>query len=869
MSGLHVSPEKPIPALRRVFRCWRTAFLLAAAVEAVPAQETLMLERFDTVAPPALPAGWLSSRNRNTLLDDFVSSSSAAHSPPNALLSTNATISQALISPAVSFLEKTPGNLSFALRRSPTHLAGLLVEASTDGGKDFRVALGDTIQASGETEYRTFLLSLPPLLEGLAEVRFRWRTLPGNDGASGTLRIDDVAITAGARYDVAIVGARCEPPKARASWAVTASVSIAGLGTEKLPAAQILFGEDRDGNGSLAGLEIWSCPMLASPPAQGETTEVVLEFRAPSPGEYRLTAAVDSPADQVPGNNAFSLGFISGYRRGTVVVNEIMYAPRGNEPEWIELLNADTALIPLTRWKVGDGGFPEGREITPLPVSLAPGGMVVITRSLGALAEVRPGCEAGCVEMTALPTFNNTGDMVILRDPAGFTVDSVCYLPAWGGSSGRSLERKDEKAGGDDGANWGNSLDSVGATPCRRNSIALLDTDLALAAFLEEPLTAGERAMLRATVRNDGRVMVASALVECVELLEAEPGGGAELPLGRGTIKAPLGRGETTAVAVAWENPRGGLHHLLFRLKTPGDMRIRNDTLGVWCLVRYRDPFLRVSEIMAAPRNDEAEYVEVMNGGPDVIDIAGWTIGGPRGAGLSPRAYVLSRKAITLVPGSSFVLASDSALFRRFAVCDSHYVSVAGTGSLQLNNDADIIVLRDPFGRAVDSVAYASNWHTPVLVDPAGRSLERISAALSSSDGRNWGTSVAGPGGTPGCPNSIRDELVAAISHLAATPNPFSPDGDGREDHTIIRFEIPQASGWMSIRIFDVRGRLIRFLANNEPCGGAGAVVWDGFDDARRRVRIGMYVILLEVAGQDCGTLLSARGSVVVAGKLR
>jgi hypothetical protein len=43
----------------------------------------------------------------------------------------------------------------------------------------------------------------------------------------------------------------------------------------------------------------------------------------------------------------------------------------------------------------------------------------------------------------------------------------------------------------------------------------------------------------------------------------------------------------------------------------------------------------------------------------------------------------------------------------------------------------------------------------------------------------------------------------------------------------------------MSVRIFDVLGRMIRVLANNEPCGHAGA---------------GLY---------------AARGSVVVAGKLR
>jgi hypothetical protein len=328
----------------------------------------------------------------------------------------------------------------------------------------------------------------------------------------------------------------------------------------------------------------------------------------------------------------------------------------------------------------------------------------------------------------------------------------------------------------------------------------------------------------------------------------------------------PLAMGESTAVALVWEDPPGGLHHLLFRLRVPGDARLTNDTLGLWVLVGYRDPFLRISEIMAVPREGEAEYVEVLNAGQEVIDIAGWTVGDAHQP--FAKSFALSRRTLLIGPGESLVLASDSSLLRRYAVCDTHLVAVACTGSLQLNNDADIVVLRDPTGRAVDSVAYLSGWHSPVLVDPVGRSLERISAGLPSSDARNWGTSVARSGGTPGCPNSIRSDGVVTASRLSAHPNPFSPDGDGREDHTTICFEAPRAYGWMSIRIFDVCGRMVRFLANNEPCGHGSAVVWDGFDDGRKRVRIGMYIILLEVADQDRETLLTARGSVAVAGKL-
>jgi hypothetical protein len=868
MSGLHLFSEKSARAGRLSLWCHAAALLLAAA-KALPAQGLgiLLVERFDTVVPPALPAGWTSSRNRNPLQDDFISTASGAQSPPQALLSTNATISQDLISPAVSFLNRSPGNLSFSLRRSPTHRANLLLEASTDDGANFGVVVGDTPKATGVADYQTVTLSLPSLLRGLSAVRFRWRTVADNAGANGTLRIDDVIVTADVEHDVAISGAACTPPAARESSTVLAVVQVAGIGREPLVDAQILLGVDADGSGGLSGGEIWTRSVLSSPPARGETAIVAMTFQCPAAGEYRLMLQVDSPTDEIAENNVFVVPFAVGFRMGTVVINEIMYAPVGGEPEWIELLNTSTSSISLKRWRVGDAAAPEGKDICTTAVMLPPGGIVVVTRSANALAEIRQGCGTGCIEMEGLPSLNNGGDAVVLRDMAGYTLDSVYYLPAMGGSAGSSLERRDELGAGDDRTNWGSCTAATGATPCALNSIAVLDTDLALVGCWAETITAGERAKLRAVVRNVGRATIGIAALALVEVQSELQQGGGEMRISEQTMGSALRRGDSSEETLVWESPRGGLHHLLFRIMTPGDHRTANDTLSLWVSVRYRDPFLRINEIMAVPWQGEAEYVEIMNAGRDTIDLAGWSLESPGPTGA--RQFVLSRRTLVLLPGALFVLASDSSLFRRFGICDSHCVAVAGTSSLQLNNDADVMVLRDAARRTVDSVAYESRWHSPVLIDPAGRSLERISPGLPSMDARSWGTSVAPMGGTPGCPNSISTSLAGSSPHLAASPNPFSPDGDGRDDHTIIHFQTSRPSSWMSLKIYDVRGRLIRFLANNEPCGGTGDVVWDGFDDRRCRARIGIYIILLEVVDEDRETVLTAKGSVVVAGKLR
>jgi flagellar hook assembly protein FlgD len=103
---------------------------------------------------------------------------------------------------------------------------------------------------------------------------------------------------------------------------------------------------------------------------------------------------------------------------------------------------------------------------------------------------------------------------------------------------------------------------------------------------------------------------------------------------------------------------------------------------------------------------------------------------------------------------------------------------------------------------------------------------------------------------------------------MSVSPNPFSPDGDGREDFAVVQFHLPLQVSVVRLRIYDVRGRLIRTLANNEPAGPNGEVTWDGTDDARRRARIGIYILLLEAIDDLGGVVETAKGTVVLAGRL-
>jgi hypothetical protein len=76
---------------------------------------------------------------------------------------------------------------------------------------------------------------------------------------------------------------------------------------------------------------------------------------------------------------------------------------------------------------------------------------------------------------------------------------------------------------------------------------------------------------------------------------------------------------------------------------------------------------------------------------------------------------------------------------------------------------------------------------------------------------------------------------------LGASPNPFNP-------RTTIRFELPRAAR-VRLSVFDVRGALVRDLANGPFGAGLHHVAWDGRDRMGRDAATGMYFYRLEAEG--------------------
>ena len=255
-------------------------------------------------------------------------------------------------------------------------------------------------------------------------------------------------------------------------------------------------------------------------------------------------------------------------------------------------------------------------------------------------------------------------------------------------------------------------------------------------------------------------------------------------------------------------------------------------------------PGVFINEVLANEpgSNTKLEWVELYNADSVEHDLEGWafvskddTTWFPAGTGVPARGFlILARKLLSDPPDS---ISFEGWWGDRSGIWgdspDESFPAIEA--KMSLTNSGGTISLLD-----LESNAQTFTWNQDC---GDGVSLERVSA-----DEDVWLCSVDPNRSTPGRKNSVSTSYSDAIE-LSIEPNPFSPDGDGFEDQAVFRYTLPMESN-LTIRIYDVRGRLIKTLVDDEP-KVSGETRWDGKDDENRTVRIGIYVVLAEATGDS------------------
>ena len=84
-------------------------------------------------------------------------------------------------------------------------------------------------------------------------------------------------------------------------------------------------------------------------------------------------------------------------------------------------------------------------------------------------------------------------------------------------------------------------------------------------------------------------------------------------------------------------------------------------------------------------------------------------------------------------------------------------------------------------------------------------------------------------------------ELPSRTSLLAPAPNPFNPAVQ-------LRFEL-RRSDRVRLEVFDLRGRKVHTVVDEELPAGSHAYMWGGEDDGARSVASGVYFVRLQADG--------------------
>ncbi|RKZ09945.1 hypothetical protein DRQ50_14765, partial [bacterium] len=91
--------------------------------------------------------------------------------------------------------------------------------------------------------------------------------------------------------------------------------------------------------------------------------------------------------------------------------------------------------------------------------------------------------------------------------------------------------------------------------------------------------------------------------------------------------------------------------------------------------------------------------------------------------------------------------------------------------------------------------------------------------------------------------------VAGAIDLGQNYPNPFNPS-------TVIEYSLTR-EGPVTLTVIDAAGRRVRTLVQGRMAAGEYSVVWDGTDEAGRRVASGVYVYRLRGGGEVRGRVMT------------
>ncbi|MBN2091239.1 lamin tail domain-containing protein, partial [candidate division KSB1 bacterium] len=545
-------------------------------------------------------------------------------------------------------------------------------------------------------------------------------------------------------YDLALVDSvQCYPLKPGTSESITLRIPVINCGIREAEKFELLLFHDR--NSDSIGLlnEKIDQKIYDRTISPGEKSWIEFDLNDFPAGLNQIILILNYTVDQNLSNNQIIYPLKIHYAFNTLLITEIMYYPFSDAPEWIEIYNPGELAIDLKDWLMSDSRKQAAVPIQTNTYFIQPDSFVVIAANANFLEHYASMAEKVIIISKTWPTLNNSGDKVFLYDFSGFIIDSLAYSSEMGYVQGSSLERDRTLEPGQKPF-WALSTDKTGATLGRGNSCwpAAIDFNLKKIAFNPPRVKADSPLTISVIVKNDGVVKAdfhslfffddlnQNRLMEREEFIQELEG-------------ISLVTGDSIVFSINWIANIPGKHFPSVRLNEPADQKLENNFIQKSCFIGFPEKSLIINEYFAQPALTQIEWIELYNPTIDAINLLDWSV-----TDFNPKNQMFVNQEYLIGPGEFCIITEDSLFLEIYPFIKCPVI--VDDDFPDLNNDEDVIRLKDGAGFMIDSLFYRQDW-------PAakGKSVERVFWQLNSGDKHTWKICQAEAGATPGAVNSI------------------------------------------------------------------------------------------------------------------
>jgi hypothetical protein len=547
--------------------------------------------------------------------------------------------------------------------------------------------------------------------------------------------------------------------------------------------------------------------------------------------------------------------------RYDIVINELMAdpVPVTGLPsyEWLELKNRSTTAINLLNWRIGDATTQSGS----MPGFILQPDSFVIVCSNAALAALS--AFGTCIPVSSFPSLDNDDDQLYLKSANGMIIHSLAYTTEWYRNElkkdgGWSLEMIDPSSPCTGAMNWKASVDPAGGTPGKKNAVDAINPDDQPPRLLRSYTTDSVTIVL---VFDETLDSVSAATPNNYQL---DP----SLPVIIVTTVPPLfdrvqiKTGQPLLMDSIYKIYANNIHDCNQNNIQPGAM------VKTGLAVEAKAGEFIINEILFDPKSGGYDYAEFLNNSGHIFDASRLYIANRNSSGVPASIKPLYLSPYLVFPGDHLAVTESASNLplHYFVRNPENILQLASVPSFP--DDEGIVLSMNSQGDVLDELHYRDDWHFKLIDNREGISLERIDPKAETQSATNWHSAASAAGfGTPGYRNSQYRVDGNYTDLFQVTPRLFSPDNDGRDDFTAICYELTEPGYVANVRIYDIAGRMVRFLVHNATMGIKGCWNWDGLGENGLQLPVGTYIIFGEIFNL-AGRKNSFKKLIVLARKL-